>query len=108
MKLESSAVIGGVVKSAIKTGLLVLLAVEESDTAEVLEWLSGKIAAARRVAIACGRGKSKFLSFVMHVVRFNGSTLCVCVLVWTVAWRPIAAGKNRRSFSPASPGPQEA
>lgn len=35
--------IGGAVKAAIPNGLLVLLAVEESDTAEDVEWLSGKI-----------------------------------------------------------------
>lgn len=39
--------IDGAVKSAIKTGLLVLLGVEDSDTAEDLEWLSGKIARLR-------------------------------------------------------------
>lgn len=39
----SSVVIGGAVKAAIGPGLLVLLAVEETDTAEDIEWLSGKI-----------------------------------------------------------------
>src|SRR5260221_13060387 len=33
----------GVEKSAIGPGLLVLLAVEEADTSEDIEWLSGKI-----------------------------------------------------------------
>ena len=36
-------VVGGNVKGAIGQGLLVLLAVEEADTAEDIEWLSGKI-----------------------------------------------------------------
>jgi|SRR5215469_9073799 len=35
--------IDGAVKAAIQTGLLVLLAVEEADTAEDIEWLSGKL-----------------------------------------------------------------
>jgi len=40
---QASVVIGGAVKSAIQHGLLVLLAIEEADTAEDIEWLSGKI-----------------------------------------------------------------
>lgn len=40
---EASVTIGDVVKSAIGTGLLVLLGVEDADTTEDLEWLSGKI-----------------------------------------------------------------
>ncbi len=39
----ASVTINGVVKAAIQTGLLLLLAVEEADTAEDIEWLSGKI-----------------------------------------------------------------
>jgi D-aminoacyl-tRNA deacylase len=40
---EASVVIGGSVKASIPAGLLVLLAVEEADTAEDIEWLSGKL-----------------------------------------------------------------
>jgi D-tyrosyl-tRNA(Tyr) deacylase len=40
---EASVTIGGQVRGAIRQGLLVLLAVEEADTAEDIEWLSGKI-----------------------------------------------------------------
>src|ERR1035441_10660685 len=40
---EGKVSIAGVVKGAIQHGLAVLLAVEESDTAEDIEWLSGKI-----------------------------------------------------------------
>jgi D-aminoacyl-tRNA deacylase len=40
---EAKVTIGGSVKSAIARGLLVLLAIEESDTQADLEWLSGKI-----------------------------------------------------------------
>src|ERR1022692_1060420 len=40
---EAKVSIAGVVKGAIQNGLAVLLAVEESDTAEDIEWLSGKI-----------------------------------------------------------------
>src|SRR5436190_3320056 len=40
---NANVVIGGVIKGAISGGLLVLLAVEETDTAEDIEWLSGKI-----------------------------------------------------------------
>ena len=35
--------ISGTVKGAIQHGLLVLLGIEEADTAEDIEWLSGKI-----------------------------------------------------------------
>ncbi len=40
---EARVTINGAVKGAIANGLLVLLAVEEADTPEDIEWLSGKI-----------------------------------------------------------------
>jgi D-aminoacyl-tRNA deacylase len=40
---EAGVSIGGLVKAAIGRGLVVLLAVEDADTAEDIEWLSGKI-----------------------------------------------------------------
>ena len=40
---EASITIGETVKGAIQQGLLVLLAVEEADTDEDIEWLCGKI-----------------------------------------------------------------
>jgi D-aminoacyl-tRNA deacylase len=40
---QASVTIGGVVKGEIQRGLLVLLAIEETDTTEDIEWLSGKI-----------------------------------------------------------------
>ena len=40
---EAKVTIGGAVKGAVGKGLLVLLAVEEADAAEDIEWLSGKI-----------------------------------------------------------------
>jgi D-tyrosyl-tRNA(Tyr) deacylase len=40
---QAGVVISGAVKASIQSGLLVLLAVEESDTAQDIEWLSGKI-----------------------------------------------------------------
>jgi D-tyrosyl-tRNA(Tyr) deacylase len=40
---EARVSIGGVAKGAIQKGLAVLLAVEAADTAEDIEWLSGKI-----------------------------------------------------------------
>jgi len=40
---EARVSIDGVVKGAIQNGLAVLLAVEETDTVEDIEWLSGKI-----------------------------------------------------------------
>jgi D-tyrosyl-tRNA(Tyr) deacylase len=43
----AAATIAGAVKGAIGNGLLVLLAVEEADTDEDGEWLSGKIARLR-------------------------------------------------------------
>ena len=41
--IEASVTIDNAVKGAISHGLLVLLAVEEADTAVDIEWLSGKI-----------------------------------------------------------------
>jgi D-aminoacyl-tRNA deacylase len=40
---EAKVTIGGSVKGAIAAGLLLFVAVEEADTAEDIEWLSGKI-----------------------------------------------------------------
>jgi D-aminoacyl-tRNA deacylase len=40
---EARVVIAGLLKGAIGSGLLVLVAVEEADGAEDIEWLSGKI-----------------------------------------------------------------
>jgi D-aminoacyl-tRNA deacylase len=40
---EAKVQIGGATKGAIQKGLLILLAVEEADTPEDIEWLSGKI-----------------------------------------------------------------
>jgi D-tyrosyl-tRNA(Tyr) deacylase len=41
--LEAKVTIAGAIKGAIQKGLLVLLAIEEADSAEDIEWLSGKI-----------------------------------------------------------------
>lgn len=40
---EARVIIGAAVKSSIQGGLLVLAAFEQTDTAEDLEWMSGKI-----------------------------------------------------------------
>jgi len=40
---EAKVTIGGATKGAIQKGLLILLAVEEADTPEDIEWLSAKI-----------------------------------------------------------------
>ena len=40
---SASVTIAGQIKSSIATGLLVLLGIEEADTAEDIEWLTGKI-----------------------------------------------------------------
>jgi len=40
---EASVTISGQIRGAIQKGLLVLLAVEEADTPEDIEWLSGKM-----------------------------------------------------------------
>lgn len=39
----ASVTIDGQIRSAIRAGLLVLLAIEESDSAEDIDWLSGKL-----------------------------------------------------------------
>jgi D-aminoacyl-tRNA deacylase len=44
---QASVSIGGQVKAAIDGGLLLLVAVEETDTAEDITWLSGKVARLR-------------------------------------------------------------
>jgi D-tyrosyl-tRNA(Tyr) deacylase len=44
---QATVSIAGAVTGAIGAGLLVLLAVEEADSAEDIEWLSGKIARLR-------------------------------------------------------------
>ena len=44
---QASVTISGEVRGAIQHGLLVLLGIEEADTAEDIEWLSGKIARLR-------------------------------------------------------------
>jgi D-tyrosyl-tRNA(Tyr) deacylase len=40
---EAKVTVGGMIKGAIQTGLLVLLAIEDADTTEDIEWLSGKM-----------------------------------------------------------------
>ena len=40
---EANVAINGTVKAAISRGLVILLAIEEIDTIEDIEWLSGKI-----------------------------------------------------------------
>mgnify|MGYP003346568516 CR=1 FL=1 len=44
---QASVTIHGEVKSSIGTGLLVLVGIEEADTAEDVEWLTGKISRLR-------------------------------------------------------------
>src|SRR5512133_441327 len=44
---EASVVIDGIEKSAINTGFMVLLGIEEADTMEDIQWLSGKISRLR-------------------------------------------------------------
>jgi len=40
---QADVTIGGAVKASIQNGLLVLMAIEESDSAQDIEWLCGKI-----------------------------------------------------------------
>ena len=51
---EASVTIAGQESGAIRQGLLVLLGVEEADTAEDIEWLSGKIVRLRVFSDADG------------------------------------------------------
>ncbi len=51
---EAGVSINGTVKAAIARGLLVLLAVEETDTPEDVEWLAGKIVRLRIFNDAAG------------------------------------------------------
>jgi len=44
---QASVVINDTLKSSIRKGLLILLAVEDTDTSDDVEWLSGKIARLR-------------------------------------------------------------
>ena len=45
--IHAQVMIGGAVRGAIERGLVVLLAVEPSDTAEDVSWMAGKIARLR-------------------------------------------------------------
>ena len=40
---QASVTINNIVKSSIQNGLLVLVGIEDADTAEDIEWLSNKI-----------------------------------------------------------------
>lgn len=51
---RASVTINGQVKSAIGTGLLILLGIEEADTTEDADWLCRKIAALRIFDDECG------------------------------------------------------
>lgn len=51
---QASVTIGGQVRGAIGHGLLVLVAVEDADTPEDIEWLSGKIVRLRIFADDAG------------------------------------------------------
>lgn len=51
---EASVTIGGEVRGAIRTGLVVLLGIEDADTTEDIEWLSGKIVRLRVFPDAAG------------------------------------------------------
>jgi len=51
---EAKVTIAGAIKGAIQKGLLILLAVEEADTPEDIEWLSGKIVRLRIFADESG------------------------------------------------------
>lgn len=51
---EASVTIGGETRGAIRSGLVVLLGIEEADTAEDIEWLSGKIVRLRIFNDAAG------------------------------------------------------
>jgi D-aminoacyl-tRNA deacylase len=51
---EAQVSIDGAVKGAVQQGLVVLLAVEEADTPEDIEWLSGKIVRLRVFNDAAG------------------------------------------------------
>jgi len=44
---SASVIINNVVRSEIKTGILILLGIEETDTMEDIEWLTGKISRLR-------------------------------------------------------------
>ena len=51
---QASVTIAGQVRGQIGPGLLVLVAVEEADTADDIEWLSGKIVRLRIFADEAG------------------------------------------------------
>ena len=89
---EARVVIAGVSKGAIQTGLLVLLGVEESDTAEDIAWLCGKIVRLRVFRDAAG--------LMNRSVQENGGGILV-VSQFTL----FASTKkgNRPSYSRAAP-----
>lgn len=89
---ESRVLIEGSIKAAIGPGLLVLLAVEGSDSAEDIEWLSGKVVRLRVFDDADG---------VMNksVQEANGEILVVSQFTLFASTRK----GNRPSYSRSAP-----
>ncbi len=80
---EASVTIGGVVKSAIGNGFMILLGIETEDSKEDAEWLCGKIAALRVFAdeewlmnkdiISCGGEILLVSQFTLHAQYKKGN-----------------------------------
>lgn len=72
---EASVVIDGGVTARIGRGLLVLLAAEESDTAEDITWLSGKLVRLRIFADAAGLMNLSVIETVGELLVISQFTL---------------------------------
>lgn len=93
---QASVTIGGAVKSAIGKGLLVLLAVEGADTAEDIEWLSGKLVRLRIFNDEAGVMNRSVLEVGGDIIVVSQFTLFASTKKgnrpsWTRAARPEAA-----------------
>jgi D-tyrosyl-tRNA(Tyr) deacylase len=91
---EASVTIAGSVKGSIGQGLVALLAIEEADTAEDIEWLSGKIV---RLRIFDDQDGVMNLS----VQEINGQILLISQFTLFASTKK----GNRPSYSRSAPPP---
>ena len=93
---EAKVSVDGVVKGAIQHGLAVLLAVEEADTAEDIEWLSGKIVRLRVFDDDNGvMNRSVQETGPPTAARPRRKSPCRCMSNSPGGWRRIWANRSR-------------
>lgn len=95
---EARVTIGGQVKGAIERGLLVLVAVEDADTAEDIEWLCGKIVRLRIFSDAEGLMN-------LSVQDVDGGILVISQFTLFASTKSCLTTKPR--FGPGGPNPSK-